>query len=191
MAAAPLPAAPSPRAARQVRGGRPPPLHLRDPLVPAAPFEPASHPWRRTREQRWHLLFESNFDGDWDEYLAAFGTVLGPDLGNLLRPALGYPGMEDLGLFKAWAAANDRVPEHYVSAYPDLTAIGIRQLLHRVEGPAARAAVIAEGYGRSSPTWSTFVLPLVPGRASGAVRAARPRAHRAGGARLRAPGGCG
>lgn len=137
------------------------------------PFEPVTPGRTPRREQRWQMLFESNFDGDWDEYLNAFGAVLGAPLHQIVRYCIGYPGMDDVGLFKAYAKSVDHLPEHYASSYPDLTAIDIRQRLLSTRGPSARQRVEREGYGRTHPYWATFLMPVKPGHSSQAVYAAR------------------
>lgn len=136
---------------------------------------------RQRREQRHHLLFESNFDGDWDEYLDAFGTVLGGDLHNLVRWCAGYPGMDDLALFKAWARSVDVLPEHYASRYPSLTSSDIRQELNARYGSAEITRQMAEReWGKVEPLWTTLVLPIRPGHTASAATAGRALARGSG-----------
>jgi hypothetical protein len=125
------------------------------------------------RARRWHLLFESNFDGDWDEYLDTFGAEIPTQLQSIIGAGVGYPGLEIPGMFKAYARATDNIPEHYAAANPSLTARDIRRELLVREGRDAIERIAAEGYGRSSPRWTTFLLRLVPGRVGAATRAAR------------------
>jgi hypothetical protein len=136
------------------------------------PFVPKRSPVARTREQRWQLLFESNFDGDWNEYLDSFGTILGHGLQSIVRPGIGYPGLDNVDLFKSYARANDHLPEVYESAYPELTAADIRQALAASDDDAL-CKIIHRGYGRENPKWSTLLFPLEVGQASAAARAAR------------------
>ncbi|HYD10865.1 MAG TPA: hypothetical protein VEA78_12260 [Acidimicrobiales bacterium] len=124
-------------------------------------------------DDRWWMLFESNFDGDWDEYLDSFGAVTGSALRRLLWRCVGYPGLTSPALFKEYARIHDHRPEHYASAHPHLTASDIRQALHAQHGDAAEAEIAREGYGRSKPSWSTFLLRLDDGAAGRAIRAAR------------------
>ncbi|MCB1038655.1 MAG: hypothetical protein KDA94_03850, partial [Acidimicrobiales bacterium] len=136
------------------------------------PFERRRPGQRWGREHRWQLLFESNFDGDWDEYLDAFGSVVPDQLHRILAACDGYPGLAPITLFKDWAKASDHLPEAYATAYPDITPVGIRQAIART-GPRGRARIVAEGFGRTRPNWSTFLIPLAPGAASRASAAAR------------------
>ncbi len=132
------------------------------------PFVPRKSPFARTSDQRWQLLFESNFDGDWDEYLESFSTVTGKALRSIIRPGTGYPGLTTASLLKDYARIHDHTPHGYVSAYPTLTAGDIRQEILARHGPAAVRAIARRDFGRTTPRWSTFLLPISPGR-TGAV----------------------
>jgi hypothetical protein len=128
----------------------------------------------RPESERWHLVFESNFDGDWDEYLDNFGAVMAKPLASIIRAGVGYPGLGTRGMFKAYAKAYDIVPEHYVSAYPTLAAGDIREeLLARDPSGAARRRIIKDGFGKTEPQWSTFLMPIKPDRIGDAITAAR------------------
>lgn len=146
---------------------------LRWSLLP--PFEPP----RRARarplrpEQRWHLLFQSNFDGDWDDYLESFATVMPKGLASVFWVGVGYPGLADPALFKAYAKAHDHLPEHYASAYVDLTAGDVRREVAERYGRAAARAIDQVGYADEAFGWTNLVLPLRRGTAGAAVRAAR------------------
>lgn len=135
------------------------------------PFERGRPRLGRDPDRRWQLLFESNFDGDWDEYLDTFGAVLGRPLETIIGPGLGYPGLTTPDLFKAYAKVHDAVPALYQAAHPTLTANEVRhEMAARRRGSAA--AIAGEGYGRTRPRWTTVLLPLRPGRSSAARRAA-------------------
>jgi hypothetical protein len=141
------------------------------------PFDPPRFRilfWRRPQTERWQLLFESNFDGDWDEYLDNFGAVMPAPLASIISAGVGYPGLDTRGMFKAYAKAYDITPEHYVSAYPDLAAGDIRQeLFARDPSGADRRRIVHDGFGRTEPQWSTFLLPIIPDRVGQTVAAAR------------------
>jgi hypothetical protein len=146
-------------------------------LIP--PFESTRWWQRKPRtEQRWHLYFESNFDGEWDEYLDNFGAVLSTGLTAILRPAMGFAGFGSIALFKAYARQYDYFPSHYYVAYPELTATDIRVHLavtHRDQSssgsPATRAGaptadtpsraqLKARQFGLNEPSWLTLCAPL-------------------------------
>lgn len=129
--------------------------------------------FKRPNDQRRQLLFEANFEGDWDEYLENLGAVYGGALDKMFTAGMGYPGAVNPGLFKTYIRAHDHLPEQFVAAYDDITPSGIRQELEARYGSAARRAAQQEGLGRSSPHWSTFLVPLRPGQAAAAALAAR------------------
>ncbi|MEA2703474.1 MAG: hypothetical protein QOD63_1419 [Actinomycetota bacterium] len=132
------------------------------------PFVPQKSPFDRDLDQRWQLLFESNFDGDWDEYLDSFGSVMGGALKSIIRPGAGYPSLKSPSLFKDYARIHDHTPHGYVSSYPTLTAGDIRQEILARYGEAAKKAIVKADFGRTSPQWTTFLVPIRPGR-TGAV----------------------
>ncbi len=151
------------------------------------PFDPGPR-WIVRRDGRRHLalvppagrrhqlLFESNFDGDWDEYLDTFAAKLSLPLTTMVAAGLGYPGLSTPALFKAYARAHDHIPEAYGSAYPGLTSSDIRdELAATAAVPDERAR--AHGLGRRAPHWTTLLLPLRPGHSGhAATRARRLRA---------------
>lgn len=119
------------------------------------------------------LLFESNFTGDWDEYLEVFGAVQGAQLERIVIACADYPGLGDLQQFKAWAKLHDHTPEHYASAYPTLTPLDIRRQLAVATDGRSKGQVWREGFGRTRPSWSTYLVPIAAGRTDQAIVAAR------------------
>jgi hypothetical protein len=138
-----------------------------------APHERRRWPVFLSPDQRWHLLFESNFDGDWDEYLENFAAVLGWGLSTLVWVGAGYTGLTNPSMFKRYAKLHDHLPEHYVSGYPELSANDIRQEVVARYGPGILQAFRQRAYLGEGPTWSTFLLPIRHGQEGEAVRAAR------------------
>jgi hypothetical protein len=124
-------------------------------------------------EQRWHLLFESNFDGDWDEYLDSFASVMPKGLATMVWAGAGYTGLSSPDLFKRYAKLHDHVPEHYVSGYPGLSANDIRQELVARYGTNLVRGFARDGYSGPEPQWTNLRLPLRPGAEGVAVRCAR------------------
>ncbi len=77
-----------------------------------APLEELNYPY---------LLFESNFNGRWDEYIDAFSYVLGRRMDLIWRSSFGFPGPKPAESFKAYIRSNEYDASHYYSAYPDAT----------------------------------------------------------------------
>lgn len=68
-----------------------------------------------------YLLFESNFNGTWDEYIDAFSEVVPTRMRAIWGSSYGFPGPLPVGPFKAYIRRNELVANHYWSAYPQAT----------------------------------------------------------------------
>jgi hypothetical protein len=68
-----------------------------------------------------HLLFETNFNGNWHSYLEAFCQVFPKGMWLLWGSAHGWPGVAPMAGFKEWVRRNEFVASHYWSAYPEAT----------------------------------------------------------------------
>jgi hypothetical protein len=81
--------------------------------LPADPAEPAE-PLRADL-----LLFESNFNGDWEQYIDAFSYVIPSRMKLIWQGSYGFPGPVPSGPFKDYIRANEYRAAHYWSAYPE------------------------------------------------------------------------
>ena len=89
-----------------------------------------------------YLLFESNFNGDWQQYIDAFSYVLTRRMKRIWGSSYGFPQPVPAGPFKDYIRRGELAPGHYYSAYPDhstTTVVAALQLRPQVEA-AARAA---------------------------------------------------
>lgn len=73
-----------------------------------------------------YLLFESNFNGLWQEYIEAFCQVIRLDINVLLACCEGFPGLVPARAFRTFMENHEFVAEHYYSAYPEASATVIR-----------------------------------------------------------------
>jgi hypothetical protein len=80
--------------------------------------------WRHT-----YLLFESNFNGRWDEYIDAFSYVLGRRMSLIWGGARGFPGPRPAEPFKRYIRRNELAASHFYSAYPEATTTIVRAAL--------------------------------------------------------------
>jgi hypothetical protein len=85
-------------------------------LIRRLPADPASRPERLGADL---LLFESNFNGDWEQYIDAFSYVIPSRMKLLWQGAYGFPGPLPSGPFKEFIRANEYEAAHYYSAYPE------------------------------------------------------------------------
>jgi hypothetical protein len=63
-------------------------------------------------------MFESNFNGTWDQYIDAFSEVLPGRMRAIWGSSFGFPGPLPVEPFKAYIRRNEFVANHYWSAYP-------------------------------------------------------------------------
>jgi hypothetical protein len=89
-----------------------------------------------------YLLFFSNFNGTWDEYVEAFSAVLAADLNKLWRWSERFPMTYPLAPFKRYIARMQVDTDYYYAAYPSASASEVKAAL-RVQdavGELARTA---------------------------------------------------
>jgi hypothetical protein len=65
-----------------------------------------------------YLLFESNFNGTWDQYIDAFSEVVPARMKAIWGTSYGFPGPLPVDPFKAYIRQNEYLTNHYWSAYP-------------------------------------------------------------------------
>jgi hypothetical protein len=68
-----------------------------------------------------YLLFESNFNGTWDQYIDAFSEVVPFRMKAIWGTSYGFPGPNPVEPFKDYIRRNEYVANHYWSAYPGFT----------------------------------------------------------------------
>jgi hypothetical protein len=68
-----------------------------------------------------YLLFESNFNGTWDQYIDAFSEVVPFRMKAIWGTSFGFPGPHPVEPFKQYIRRNEYVANHYWSAYPGST----------------------------------------------------------------------
>jgi hypothetical protein len=68
-----------------------------------------------------YLLFESNFNGTWDQYIDAFSEIVPFRMKAIWGTSFGFPGPLPVEPFKGYIRRNEFVANHYFSAYPGAT----------------------------------------------------------------------
>lgn len=83
------------------------------------------------RERLRHplLMFESNYNGTFDQYIDAFSNILTGGMTTIWGTSYGFPGPQPVAPFKNYIRANEFVADHYYSAYPTATATMIESAL--------------------------------------------------------------
>jgi hypothetical protein len=69
-----------------------------------------------------YLLFFSNFNGTWNQYIDAFSAVLSKGLNLIWRWSEKFPGSVPVTLFKEYIARVQFDTDYYYTAYPHATA---------------------------------------------------------------------
>lgn len=77
-----------------------------------------------------YLLFCSNFNGTWGEYIDAFSSVLPAGMDRIWKWSVNYPGAEPITPFKEYIHANQLDNDHYYSAYPGASTNDVKRALH-------------------------------------------------------------
>jgi hypothetical protein len=108
-----------------------------------------------------YLLFFSNFNGTWNQYIDAFSAVLAKGLNLVWRWSEKFPGAVPVTLFKEYIARVQFDTDYYYTAYPHATANDLKAA-HVVQGAfdglSARAAGLnAEQFAEA---YLSFVLQV-------------------------------
>jgi hypothetical protein len=74
------------------------------------------------RLQYSYLLFESNFNGTWDQYIDAFAQVMPARFKFFWGSSYNFPGPMPTGPFREWVRRHHYPVGHYYAARPDGTA---------------------------------------------------------------------
>jgi hypothetical protein len=77
-----------------------------------------------------YLLFCSNFNGSWDQYIDAFSDILPSGMNNIWKWSQEYPGSIPTTPFKEYIRHNQIGTDYYYSAYPGATTNDVKSALH-------------------------------------------------------------
>ncbi|HZE75682.1 MAG TPA: hypothetical protein VE091_10270 [Gemmatimonadales bacterium] len=87
------------------------------------------HPQPRERLHYDYLLFCSNFNGGWGEYLDAFSDVIPRGVNNIWRWCIKYPKARPISPFLGYAAFNQIDTDYFYNAYPGASTRDIKAAL--------------------------------------------------------------
>ena len=91
-----------------------------------------------------YLLFCSNFNGTWEQYIDAFSEVIPGGMNNIWRWSTRYPGSRPITPFLGYIAQNQYDNDYYYNATPGATTSDI---LRALELQTRLAAFIATSQG--------------------------------------------
>ena len=89
-----------------------------------------------------YLLFFSNFNGTWNQYIDAFSAVLSRGLNLIWRWSEKFPGSVPVTLFKEYIARVQFDTDYYYSAYPHATANDLKSA-HIVQSSFEQLSAVA------------------------------------------------
>jgi hypothetical protein len=89
-----------------------------------------------------YLLFFSNFNGTWNQYIDAFSAVLSRGLNLIWRWSEKFPGSVPVTLFKEYIARVQFDTDYYYTAYPYATANDLKSA-HIVQASLDSLSLIA------------------------------------------------
>jgi len=78
-------------------------------------------PQAKERLKHHYLLFESNFNGRWDDYIECFAQDLSLQMRLIWNTSIGFPGPLPVRTFEDYIQKNSVTASYYWSAYPDAT----------------------------------------------------------------------
>jgi|tagenome__1003787_1003787.scaffolds.fasta_scaffold20882958_2 hypothetical protein len=108
-----------------------------------------------------YLLFISNFNGSWFDYIDVFSTAVPKKMALLWGSSYGFPGATPPRAFTRHIRANDRPLEHYWSAYPGATTTEIASALRVSERFQAEVAPAVESGSIDLPQrWRDFLVAV-------------------------------
>ena len=118
-------------------------------------------PGEKHRGRYRHLLFVSNFNGSWFDYIDVFSAVVPQKMALIWGASYGFPGATPPRPFTRYIRANDRPLAHYYSAYPGATTTEIASALRVQEGFEAKVAdAAALGPVELAAAWRGFLVDV-------------------------------
>lgn len=101
-------------------------------IVPRHRFPRLSKQQAKEHLQYDYLLFFSNFNGTWNQYIDAFSAVLSTGLNSIWRWSEKFPGSVPVTPFKDYITRIQFETDYYYGAYPHATTNDVKAA-HRVQ----------------------------------------------------------
>jgi hypothetical protein len=115
-------------------------------------------PDEERRNRYSYLMFVSNFNGSWFDYIDVFSEAVPQKMAMLWGSSFGFPGAQPPRPFTNYIRANDWALDHYYSAYPGATTTEIASALRVQERFAAQLAdTAALDDGHLARAWRRFL----------------------------------
>jgi hypothetical protein len=113
-------------------------------IVPRRAFPRLSERQEKDDLRYDYLLFFSNFNGTWNQYIDAFSAVLSRGLNGIWRWSEKFPGSVPVTPFKNYIARGQIDTGYYYTAYPHATTNDVKAA-HRVQAALEDLTKLSEG----------------------------------------------
>jgi hypothetical protein len=120
-------------------------------IVPRRAFPRLSERQPKENLRCDYLLFFSNFNGTWNQYIDAFSAVLSKGLNGIWRWSEKFPGSVPVTPFKNFITRGQINTGYYYTAYPHATTNDVKAA-HRVTAALEELAKLSEGMPASEFT---------------------------------------
>ena len=136
-------------------------------LVPRRSFPHLDEKQPRENLRYDYLLFFSNFNGTWNQYIDAFSAVLYNGLDLIWRWSEKYPGSRPVTGFKRYIALVQFDTDYYYNAYPRATTNDVKAAL-RVQDAMNEFAQrsLSLPPAEFEKAWTEFLVRVQPDRKS-------------------------
>jgi hypothetical protein len=105
-----------------------------------------------------YLMFVSNFNGSWFDYIDVFSEAVPQKMAMLWGSSFGFPGAQPPRPFTNYIRSNDWPLDHYYSAYPGATTTEIASALRvRTSHQELLANTAALDDGHLARNWRDFL----------------------------------
>ncbi|MGH9222746.1 MAG: hypothetical protein ACRD2W_02845 [Acidimicrobiales bacterium] len=84
-----------------------------------------------------YMVFESNFNGEWPDYIDTFGLEIPIRMWSVWGTSFGYPGARPTSDFIRYVGVNQFPVDHFYASYPDATTKTVRAAVRLRERVAA------------------------------------------------------
>lgn len=130
-------------------------------IVPRNRFPFLAGAQRKEELQYDYLLFFSNFNGTWNQYIDAFSAVLSKGLNLVWRWSEKFPGSVPVTLFKEYITRVQFDTDYYYTSYPHATANDVKSA-HIVQSSFDHLALQAAQYSpqQFADAYLEFVLQV-------------------------------
>jgi hypothetical protein len=107
-----------------------------------------------------YLLFLTNFNGGFDQYIDAFSHVIGLRIRLIWSGSHGFPGPEPATTFKEYIHRQEFPAAHFYCAYPETTAFEVRQALAAAEHHAAFERDASDDPFEFAQSWAALLTKM-------------------------------